>query len=172
MYLYFYLFPYCLFSVQFLCCYLRAEISESWVWTPSDWSKSVTEVGAHLADLIPHLGSVIWGVKSCGHLGLGLPCRVSCHPQTPWEKQLLQHVWPNWKQEIPGVSHHEKAWSCELLRSLSRTKNCAEVQKKRQIFSCQINQNLNSEVQSKSKTCLCRYILFPLGPVHGTLASS
>lgn len=71
MYLYFYLFPYCLFSVQFLCCYLRAEISESWVWTPSDWSKSVTELGpiwqiwfltwAQLFGELKAVGIWVWG---------------------------------------------------------------------------------------------------------------
>lgn len=42
-----------------------------------------------------------------------------------------------------------------------RTKNCAEVQKERQIFSGRINQNLNLEV--KSKTWLCRHTLFSQG---------
>lgn len=46
----------------------------------------------HLANLIPYLGSITWWLKSCGHLGLGLPFRANYHTQIPWEKQLLRHV--------------------------------------------------------------------------------
>lgn len=172
MYLYFYLFLYCLFSVWFLCYYLRAEISEFWVWAPSDWSKSVTEVGPIWQIWFLTWAQLFGEFKAVGIWVWGSPAESAATPKHHEKSNCCSMSSQTGSRKYQESHIMRKIGLVNFSGHFQERKTVQKFRKRDKFFSCQINQNLNSEVQSKSKTWLCRYILFLLGLVHGTLGSS
>lgn len=171
LYLHFNLSLHCFFTVRFLCYYLRGEISKSWVWTPSDWSKSITEVGAIWQIWFLSWAQLLGELKAVGIWVEGSPVESTLGPNTMRKATAAACL----AKLGAGNTRSLTSWeSLSLWTSRVTFKNqklCRSSEKEAN-FSCQINRNLNFEGESKSKTWLCRYTLFLQGLVHETLASS
>lgn len=171
MYLHFNLSLHCFFTVRFLHCYLRGEISKSWVWTPSDWSKSITEVGAMWQIWFLTWAQLLGELKAVGIWVEGFPVESTLGPNT----MRIATVAACLAKLEAGNTRSLTSWESLLLwtsRVTFKNQKLCRSSEKETNFSCQINRNLNFEGQSRSKTWLCRYILFLQGLVHETLASS